>query len=85
MTNNQHLVTEEYAVPKFEDNVPGAWHVNEECITCGVCAEAAPENFRLSGDGDHNIVFKQPSSPEELEQAKEAMEECPVEAIICAE
>ena len=83
MTTNNHQTTVEYTIPRHEDNVAGSWYVNEECIECRLCSETAPENFRLSDAGDHNIVFKQPSTPEEVELAKEAMEDCPAESIIC--
>ncbi len=63
------------------DNVPGPWFTDEDCIICGLCSEIAPENFRVSDDGTHNIVFKQPDSPAEIALAEEAMDACPVEAI----
>ena len=69
--------------PRFADNVPGPWYVNEDCISCLLCSELAPENFRLSDDGDHNIVYKQPSCLEELELCEEALDSCPVESIVC--
>ena len=66
---------------RFEDNVPGPWYVDRQCISCGLCADVAPGIFAMSQDGDHNFVFHQPSTPEELGQAMEALEGCPVEAI----
>lgn len=66
---------------KFEDNVPGKFYVDRECIVCSVCADAAPNNFRESDDGDHDICYKQPENEEELDQCYEALESCPVEAI----
>ena len=66
---------------KWHDNVPGKFYVDKECILCSVCSDAAPNNFRMSDDEDHDMVFKQPESPEEEAQAYEAMENCPVEAI----
>lgn len=66
---------------RYEDNVPGKWYVDKKCILCSVCSEAAPKNFREAESGDHDIVFKQPESPEEEQQAEEAMAACPVEAI----
>ena len=64
---------------RLPDNVPGRYYVDEECILCGVCVETAPENFEL-GD-EHAYVKKQPESETEEEQCREAMENCPVEAI----
>ena len=66
---------------KFKDNVPGKFYVDRECIVCSVCADAAPNNFRESDDGDHDICYKQPENEEELEECYEALESCPVEAI----
>lgn len=74
----------------WEDNIGGtatingtklAFYVDTECILCSVCSDAAPNNFRMSDDEDHDICFKQPEDEEELEQCNEAMENCPVEAI----
>lgn len=66
---------------RYEDNVPGKWYVDKKCILCSVCSEAAPKNFKEASDGDHDVVFKQPDSLEEEQQAEEAMAACPVEAI----
>ncbi|MCB9664579.1 MAG: ferredoxin [Alphaproteobacteria bacterium] len=75
---------------KWEDNVGGqvtiggktlAFYVDKECILCSVCSDAAPNNFRMSDDEDHDVCFKQPGSEEELAQCYEALENCPVEAI----
>ncbi len=66
---------------KWPDNVPGKFYVDKECILCSVCSDAAPSNFKMSKDEDHDMVYKQPVSPEELAQCYEAMENCPVEAI----
>ncbi len=74
----------------WEDNVTGkveiegqtvSFYVDKECILCSVCSDAAPNNFRMSDDEDHDICYKQPEDEEELEQCYEALENCPVEAI----
>ena len=74
----------------WDDNVFGesvisgkrvSFFVDKECILCSVCSDAAPNNFRMSDQEDHDICFKQPESSEELAQCYEAMENCPVEAI----
>ena len=74
----------------WEDNVKGevtitgrrvSFYVDQECILCSVCSDAAPNNFRMSDEKDHDICYKQPENEEELEQCEEAMENCPVEAI----
>ncbi len=66
---------------RYEDNVPGKFYVDRECIICSVCSSCAPNNFRMSDDGSHDIVYKQPENDEELDQCYEALESCPVEAI----
>ncbi len=74
----------------WKDNVGGTgtvngktvgFYVDRECILCSVCSDAAPHNFRMSDDEDHDICFKQPTTADELAQCYEAMENCPVEAI----
>jgi ferredoxin len=66
---------------RWEDNVSGTWYVDKSCILCSLCVDLAPNNFKESEAGDHDMVFKQPSNDEEIAQCKEAMEQCPVEAI----
>ena len=66
---------------RYLDNLPGTWYVDKKCILCSVCSEAAPKNFKESTEGNHDIVFKQPDSTEEITQCEEAMASCPVEAI----
>ena len=66
---------------KWGDNVPGKFYVDKECILCSLCCDLAPNNFKESGEGDHDIVFKQPDGEEELKQCADALEQCPVEAI----
>jgi ferredoxin len=61
--------------------VPGPWYVDSECISCGICAQEAPGSFKLADDGSAAFVFKQPSSPEEIERSETAMDSCPVQAI----
>jgi ferredoxin len=65
----------------WEDNVPGKWYVDKNCILCGVCVDVAGENFKESDAGDHAYVSKQPASDEEIAACKDAMDQCPVEAI----
>jgi ferredoxin len=66
---------------KWGDNVPGKFYVDKECILCSLCCDLAPNNFKESGEGDHDIVYKQPEGEEELKQCADALEQCPVEAI----
>lgn len=66
---------------KYPDNVPGRYYVDDQCIDCDLCRETAPKNFTRNDDGGYSFVYKQPETPEEEAQSKEAMEGCPVEAI----
>jgi ferredoxin len=64
-----------------KENVTGKFYVDSQCIDCDLCRETAPKNFTRSDDEGYSFVYKQPESPEEEEQCREAMEGCPVEAI----
>lgn len=66
---------------RYEDNVPGKYYVDKQCIFCSLCVEIAPENFKEAEDGEHDIVYKQPDNEEEEAKVREAMENCPVECI----
>ena len=51
-----------------------------KCIGCGACPSLVPEVFDFNDDGlAHTIVDEVPE--ELIEQTKEAMSNCPVEAI----
>ena len=66
---------------KYEDNVAGRYFVDEECIDCDLWRETAHACFTRNEDDGYSFVFKQPGDEEEEELCKEAMENCPVEAI----
>tara|TARA_R110002073_G_scaffold88116_6_gene209156 strand:- start:488 stop:730 length:243 start_codon:yes stop_codon:yes gene_type:complete len=66
---------------KWEDNTPGKFYVDKECILCSVCEDVAPSNFKVSEEGEYDICFKQPDGEEELSQCYTALAECPVDAI----
>ena len=65
---------------KHPQNVPGRFYVTEDCLACESCQHFAPNNFR---DGEYGMsyVFKQPATPEELKQCREALDHCPLEAM----
>ncbi len=69
------------ATRRWEDSVPGAFYVDKECILCSLCVDLAPENFKESDDEDHDHVFKQPETDVERNACKDALEQCPVDAI----
>jgi ferredoxin len=66
---------------KYNDNVPGKFYVDDQCIDCDLCRETAPDNFTRNEDGGYSYVYKQPVNAAEEALCKEAMEGCPVEAI----
>ena len=66
---------------KAPENVPGPWYVDQQCIICGLCSEYAPKVFAMAPAGDHNYVFHQPETPEELAEAEQVRHDCPVDAI----
>ena len=66
---------------KLEDNVPGKWYVDSNCIDCDLCRETAPDNFTRNEDSGYSYVYKQPEGDDERALCEEAMEGCPVEAI----
>ncbi len=66
---------------RYPENTPGKYYVDNQCIDCDLCRETAPNNFKRNDDGGYSLVYKQPETPEEEAQCKEAMEGCPVEAI----
>jgi ferredoxin len=68
-------------INKYPQNASGRFYVDDQCIDCDLCRETAPANFARNDDGGHSYVYKQPESPEEEAQCKEAMDGCPVEAI----
>ena len=68
-------------VNKYAENITGTYYVDDQCIDCDLCRETAPANFTRNDDGGHSYVYKQPTTDEEVNLCKEAMEGCPVEAI----
>jgi len=66
---------------KWEENAPGKFFVDKTCIACDACVLAAPDNFKMNENDGHAFLSKQPATPEEESQCREAMEGCPVEAI----
>ncbi len=68
-------------INRYSDNVPGPYYVDDQCIICGLCDELAPSIFKISQDGDHNVVHRQPQTESEVALAEEVLSSCPVEAI----
>ncbi len=66
---------------RFEDNVQGAYYIDSSCIFCNLCIEVAPNHFKESEQGDHDIVYQQPQAEEEIALCEDAKSQCPVDAI----
>ena len=66
---------------RWPENSPGKFYVDRTCIACDACCIAAPDNFKMNEDDGHAFLSKQPATPAEQDQCREAMEGCPVEAI----
>lgn len=66
---------------KWEDNAPGPYYVDNQCVACGACAAEAPECFELNVDENHSFVKKQPETADEEKECKNALKACPVDAI----
>lgn len=69
------------AANKYDQNVAGAYYVDDSCIDCDLCRETAKDNFDRYDEGGHSYVKKQPESDEERALCEEALAGCPVEAI----
>ena len=66
---------------KVPDNADGSFYVDSNCIDCDLCRQTAPDNFERNEDEGYSFVSKQPETPDEEQSCRDAMEECPVEAI----
>ena len=65
----------------YPENVPGQFYVDNTCIDCDQCRTIAPKSFTRFNDGGYSYVFHQPTTPEEIAQAEEALRSCPTETI----
>ena len=52
-----------------------AYYINDECISCGSCADVCPYGAPYEGDGKYEI------NPDLCQEAKECVAVCPVDAI----
>ena len=60
--------------PPHPANVPGQFYVEQNCcITCGVPEDIAPDLFGWVEGESHCYVKKQPETPAEFDQMREAM------------
>ncbi|HUR80787.1 MAG TPA: ferredoxin [Thermoanaerobaculia bacterium] len=66
---------------KVPGQPPGRYYVDSQCIDCDLCRETSPNNFTRNEEQAFSYVYKQPENPEEEMLSKDAMDNCPVEAI----
>jgi ferredoxin len=66
---------------RLKENVNGKYYVDDSCIACDACCVEAPRFFAMNDDDGHAFVKLQPKTPDELEEAENALAACPVEAI----
>ena len=66
---------------KTARNVPGKFYVDKSCIDCDLCREIAPLTFSRDDEIGSSYVYRQPETPDEINQAEEAWRSCPTETI----
>lgn len=66
---------------KLPGQAPGPFYVDGQCIDCDLCRQSAAGMFDRSQAGGYSYVVRQPETDEEIAACREALEECPVEAI----
>ncbi len=67
------------------NNAPGKYYTTVLCDGCAYCASVAPDNFDFEKTTNTYFVARQPETPEEEEYLREALEDCPVDAIRLSE
>jgi ferredoxin len=66
---------------RLPGNTPGDFFVSDACDGCAYCGLVAPENFDFDKESNTYHIGRQPEDAEELDLVREAMEDCPVDAI----
>ena len=66
---------------RYDDNMPGLFYVDSECIACDTCGAMARSFFKLTDNFDHAVVHKQPITKEEIALCQNTLQACPVDAI----
>lgn len=66
---------------KVPGTVAGRFYVDTNCIDCDLCRQTAPENFDRNEDEGYSFVKQQPQDETQEKACRDALEECPVEAI----
>ena len=66
---------------KLPGQAPGPYFVDSQCIDCDLCRSVAPGNFLRNEEEGFSYVSKQPENAQEEVLVRDALENCPVEAI----
>lgn len=66
---------------RFPQNAAGPFYVDDSCIDCDLCRERVPSVFHRDDEGAHSFVARQPVGEEETEACREALADCPADAI----
>lgn len=69
------------ATQKLPENVPGPFFVTEECISCSVCWELAPQFIKSHPIHTYAFFYSQPQEKTDLDLCFEALKICPVDCI----
>jgi len=72
------------SVETGKTEISGTYYVKDTCIGCVICSEIAPHNFRFDHEQGCEYVCKQPDTEKEARRCVEAMDICPVNAIVFA-
>lgn len=66
---------------RLPQNITGRFYVDSSCTDCDLCRSLAPEFFKRDDDIGFSIVYRQPTTPDDIAQAEEARDACPSESI----
>ena len=66
---------------RLTQNVTGTFYVDSSCVDCDMCRNSAPQFFKRDEESQFSFVYHQPSTPEDITNAREAMQGCPSESI----
>ena len=68
-------------IERKNENIAGRFYVDSTCIDCDLCRETAPAFFRRDDESGQSVVHRQPSAPDEIAVAEEALNACPSSSI----
>src|SRR5436309_1921502 len=69
---------------KVQGQTAGRYYVDSQCIDCDLCRETAPANFQRNDEAGFSYVYKQPETEEEETLCKDALDNCPGDALAYA-